>query len=184
MSKSVLVVLADGVEEIEAVTPIDILRRAGLAVNVAGVGKQEITGSHGIKITADVVLEDYKDIPDAIVLPGGLPGANHLKRSKILSDLLLKMKENQKIIGAICASPARVLAPLGILDGKTATCYPGFEKEFGPKVKFMEDRVVRDGLVITSRGPGSALEFSLRLVEELVDAEMAKKLKNDLLAKV
>ena len=183
MSKSVLVVLADGFEEIEAITPIDVLRRAGLQVKTAGVGKREIAGAHGIQVTADLVLEEYADIPDALVLPGGMPGAENLKRSRALSSLLSKMKEKNNLVGAICASPARVLAPGGFLDGKKATCYPGFEKEFGPSVRFVEDRVVCDGRVVTSRGPGSALEFALELVTQLVGAETSRKLSETMIAK-
>ena len=184
VKKTVLIVLADGFEEIEAITPIDVLRRAGLQVTVAGVGKREVTGAHGIKVQAEEVLEEYQDVPDAVVLPGGLPGADNLKKSAVLGDLLKKMKDQGRLIGAICASPARVLAPAGILEGKKATCYPGFEKEFGPKVRFTEDRVVRDGRLITSRGPGSALEFALELVEQLAGADQAEKLSRALLAKV
>lgn len=184
MAKRVLVVLAEGFEEIEAVTPIDVLRRAGLEVIIAGVGKREVTGAHGIKIQADAIFEEYQGLPDAIVLPGGLPGANNLKKSAALRDLLKKMKEENRLIGAICASPARVLVPAGVLEGKKATCYPGFEKEFGAQTTFVEDRVVRDGLVITSRAPGSALEFSLELVEQLVGSEEVEKLSKALLVKV
>lgn len=184
MKKTVLVVLADGFEEIEAITPIDVLRRAGLEVLVAGVGKRQIEGAHGIKVEADIELEKYTGTPDAVVLPGGLPGADNLKKSRAVSELLARMKKADKIIGAICAAPARVLVPSGMLDGKKATCYPGFEGEFTSKTTFMPDRVVRDGQVITSRGPGSALEFSLELVRNLVDERTASKLSEGLLVKV
>ena len=184
VKKTVLVILADGFEEIEAVTPIDVLRRAGLEVLAAGVGKRQIEGAHGVRFETDIVLEQYSGVPDAVVLPGGLPGADNLKKSKAVSDLLSRMQKSDKIIAAICAAPARVLAPSGMLDGKKATCYPGFEGEFSSKTTFMPDRVVRDGRIITSRGPGSALEFSLELVRSLVDEKTAAKLSEGLLTKV
>ncbi|MBI3252789.1 MAG: DJ-1/PfpI family protein [Candidatus Omnitrophica bacterium] len=183
VKKTVLVALADGFEEIEAVTPIDVLRRAGLDVIVAGVGKKEISGAHGITIRADVMLEDYRDLPDAVVLPGGMPGADNLKKSKALGALLSKMDQNKKLIGAICAAPARVLAGAGILDGKKATCYPGYENDLGAKTTFVTDRVVKDGRVITSRGPGTALEFALELVCELTDSRTAGRLAQALIAR-
>ncbi|HXV19265.1 MAG TPA: DJ-1 family glyoxalase III [Candidatus Omnitrophota bacterium] len=183
MKKTVVIVLADGFEEIEAVTPIDILRRAGLEVIVAGVGKREVTGSHGITVETDIMIEQYQEMPDAVVLPGGMPGSENLKKSAALEDLLQKMKRSNRTIGAICAAPAVVLAAQGILDGKKATCYPGFENEFGSKVVFQDDRVVRDGQITTSRGPGTALEFSLELVSQLVSPEAAKKVSQSVLAK-
>ncbi|MGH7198114.1 MAG: DJ-1 family glyoxalase III [Candidatus Omnitrophota bacterium] len=183
MKKTVLIVLAEGFEEIEAITPIDVLRRAGLEVVVAGVGKREITGSHGITVETDVILEQYQETPDAVVLPGGMPGASNLKDSQALQDILQKMKKAGRLIGAICASPAVVLSPAGILDGKKATCFPGFESEFSSKVIFSQDRVVRDGQVITSKGPGSALEFALELVSQLVNPEAAKKLAQTMVVK-
>lgn len=183
MKKTVLVVLADGFEEIEAITPIDVLRRAGLEVIVAGVGKREITGSHGITVETDLMLEQYEGLPDAVVLPGGSPGAENLNKSEALQDILQKASRSNKIIGAICAAPAVVLAPAGLLDGKKATCYPGYENQFGQKIKFSADRVVTDGLIVTSRGPGSALEFALELVGRLVDKETAEKLSKKILAK-
>ena len=183
MKKTVLIVLADGFEEIEAITPIDVLRRAGLEVIVAGVGKREITGSHGITVETNVMLEQYQETPDAVVLPGGMPGAANLKDSQALQDILQKMKKANRLIGAICASPAVVLSPAGILDGKKATCFPGFESDFGPKVIFSQDRVVRDGQITTSKGPGTALEFALELVSQLVSPDAAKKLSQTMVAK-
>ena len=183
MKKTVLIVLADGFEEIEAITPIDVLRRAGLEVVVAGVGKREITGAHDITVETDLMLEQYQGTPDAVVLPGGMPGAENLSLSEALKDILQKTKKSGKLIGAICASPAVVLAPSGFLDGKKATCYPGFENDLGPKVKFLPDRVVVDGHVTTSRGPGTAMEFSLELVRQLVSAEKAEQLAQKMVVK-
>ena len=143
MAKKVLVLLADGFEEIEAVTPIDVLRRAGLEVITAGVGKKEITGAHGIQIHCDAEIEKYTDLPDAVVLPGGMPGAANLKNSPTVLTLLRKMNEKNKTIAAICASPGLALAASGVLDGKKATCYPGYEKGFGPTTRFSPNRVVK-----------------------------------------
>jgi len=183
MSKKVLVILADGFEEIEAITPIDVLRRAGLEVTLAGLSGTTVSGAHGVKFQADVTLDDYKGLPDLVVLPGGLPGAKNLGESKKVAEIVKRMNSLKKLIGAICAAPALALAPAGILDGKKATCYPGFEKNFPPSVSFSEERVVVDGNIITSRGPGSALEFALELVEQLVDREKAQTLKEGLLVK-
>ena len=121
-----------------------------------------------------------KDIPshaDAIVLPGGLPGAKNLAASEAVAQLLVAMNETGKIIAAICASPAIVLAPLGILNGKKATCYPGMQEQFPADTKYVEESVVRDGNVITSRGPGTALDFALAIVAVLTDPATAEKIK-------
>ncbi len=184
MAKKVLVVLADGFEEIEAITPIDVLKRAGLDVTIAGLSSKTVTGTHGIKFQTDLLLEEYKNLPDAIILPGGLPGAKNLAESPKVIELVKKMDQAKKVVGAICAAPALVLAPNGILNGRKATCYPGFEKNFSLQINFSHERVIVDGHVITSRGPGSALEFSLQLVEVLVGKEHAKELSEGLLAKV
>lgn len=184
MKKSVVVVLARGFEEIEAVTCIDVLRRAELDVTVAGVDAKDVEGAHGIRVTADVRLDDYKGSPDAVVLPGGLPGADNLKKSPEVASLLERTRAADKLIAAICAAPAVVLAPTGVLDGKRATCYPGFEKQFGPAVTLSKERVVRDGRVITSGGPGTALEFALALAGELAGDETARRLASGMLARV
>ena len=181
MSKQVLIVLAEGFEEIEAVTPADVLRRAGCEVTLAGAGKKSVTGAHGIRFEADVVLEDFRGLPDLVVLPGGMPGAENLRKSAALGRLLEAMKKEGRLIGAICASPAVVLAPGGYLDGRKATCFPGFEGRLGAKITFLPDRVVSDGPFVTSRGPGSALEFSLELVERLVGAAKAAELSQGML---
>ncbi len=183
MSKTVLIVLAEGFEEIEAVTVIDVLRRADLEVVAAGVGKKEVTGAHGISVKADILIEAYRGDPDALVLPGGMPGAENLRGSEVLAKILEKAKDDGKWIGAICAAPAVVLSPMGVLDGKRATCYPGYEGQLSSKVHFTMDRVVTDGFVVTSRGPGTAIEFALELVSRLVGPEKAAKLSSQLLVK-
>ncbi len=184
MRKTAVIVLADGFEEIEAVTPIDTLRRAGVEVVLAGVGKTEVKGSRGIKILADTKLEEYQGLPDALILPGGIPGAENLRDSQAVTDLIQKMKKNDKIIAAICAAPGLVLARQGVLQGKKATGYPGYEKEFSAGTTLLNEAVVRDGKILTSRGPGTALQFSLELVRMLVDDAMAAKLAGAMLAAV
>ena len=183
MGKKVLVVLAEGFEEIEAITPIDILRRAELEVTVAGLSGRTVSGAHGIKFQTDTTFDEYQSLPDALILPGGMPGSRNLGESKKLAELIKKMDSQKKVVGAICAAPALALAPTGILNGKKATCYPGFEKNFSPAVNFSSERVVVDGNIITSRGPGSALEFALELVEKLAGKEKAEALGEGLLVK-
>ncbi len=182
--KTAVIVLAEGFEEIEAITPIDVLRRAGVEVIIAGVGTTDVKGSRGVRLTADTRLEDYTGVPDMVILPGGLPGAENLKNSPAVSALVERVRKNDKIVAAICAAPALVLTgQAGMLEGKKMTCYPGYEKDLNPNILFREDRVVLDGKLVTSRGPGTAMEFSLELVRQLVGDAMAKKLSDALLFK-
>ncbi len=163
-----LIILAEGFEEIEAVTPIDLLRRANINVTVAGLSSLQVQGARGrIKIIADTTLDKISDIFDIIILPGGMPGAENLSKSDKLKTILLNMHKTNKLIAAICAAPAVVLAPLGILNNKKATCFPGMENLFSPTTIFKEEAVVIDGNIITSRGAGTAFEFSLALIEIL-----------------
>lgn len=184
MSEQIVVVLAEGFEEIEAVTPIDVLRRAGLDVLVAGVGATAVRGAHGVTYQCDVALEEIQSTPGAIVLPGGMPGAENLGKSEAVKELTLRVHESGGICAAICAAPALTLAKFGLLDGRTATCYPSFEKEFDPSTKHSEDRVVVDGNIVTSRGPGTSLEFSLKLAAILAGPTTAEQLKGQMLARV
>ena len=184
MSQQIVVVLAEGFEEIEAVTPIDVLRRAGLDVVVAGVGATAVQGAHGVTYQCDVALEDIQSTPRAIVLPGGLPGSENLGKSEAVKELTLKVHESGGICAAICAAPAFTLAKFGLLDGRTATCYPSFEKEFDASTKASEDRVVVDGNIVTSRGPGTSLEFSLKLAGILAGPAAADELQGQMLARV
>jgi len=184
MPKQVVVVLAEGFEEIEATTPIDVLRRAGLEVVVAGVGAKAVRGAHGVTYQCDATLEEIKSTPGAIVLPGGLPGAENLGKSGAVKELTLKVHKSGGICAAICAAPPLTLGRYGLLDGRRATCYPSFEKEFGSSTKHSEDRVVVDGNIITSRGPGTALEFSLKLAAMLAGTSMSEEVQNQMLARV
>lgn len=180
-----VVVLATGFEEIEAITPIDVLRRAGVEVVVAGLGGATtvvVVGAHGLGLAVDTTLEHLPAEIDAVVLPGGLPGAENLANSTEVSQLIQRVAESGGIVAAICAAPALVLAPSGLLEGKRATCYPGFEERFPRGAQHEEARVVVDGRLITSRGPGTALEFALALVSELVSPERAAELAQGMLA--
>jgi 4-methyl-5(b-hydroxyethyl)-thiazole monophosphate biosynthesis len=164
---SAVVVLAEGFEEIEAITQIDVLRRAGVQVTVVGLEPGLITGAHGIGVETDLCLDEFASQPDLVVLPGGLPGSTNLGESEAVIDLLRRQHEADRAIGAICAAPAFAPVKAGVLDGKRATCYPSFEAHFNDSTTAVDDRVVVDGNVITSRGPGTALEFAYALVEHL-----------------
>jgi len=168
MGKKALIVLAEGFEETEAVIPIDILRRVGVEVTVAGLGDETIKGSHGLSIKTDVVFENYLGDPDVIILPGGMPGAENLVNSVDLKSLIIKLFAAGKIVAAICASPALVLVPLGVLEGKSATCFPGLEKNFPASVKRSKEKIIQDGNLITACGAGIAFDFGLKIAENLV----------------
>ena len=176
MSKSVLVPIADGSEELEAVSIIDVLRRAGASVTVASVGELQITASRGVKLVADKLLSDCVDTEyDLIALPGGIPGAEHLRDSKELELMLRRQEQEGRLYAAICASPAVVLQHHGLLASRRATCHPFFADQIGDN-DCLESRVVVDGTCITSQGPGTALEFALKLVELLYDREKAEEI--------
>ena len=180
MSKKVLVPIADGSEEIEAVGIIDILRRAGAEVTVASVDDLQITASRGVKITADCLISDCMDQTfDLIALPGGMPGAEHFRESSQLVDMLKKQREAGRLYAAICASPAVVFQPHGLLAGKKATCHPG-RKDTLENKEAADSRVVVDGNCITGQGPGSAMEFALKLVELLLGKEKMKQVEGPL----
>ncbi|HIJ71925.1 MAG TPA: DJ-1 family protein [Planctomycetes bacterium] len=162
MAKKVLVAIADGTEELEAVTIIDVLRRAGAEVTVASVGKADVICSRGVRLVADALIGDCTDKEyDLIALPGGLTGAQHLRDCTELVEMLKLQRDCGRLYGAICASPAVVLLPHGLLDGRKATSYPAPDLDFNGRI---EDNVIVDGNCVTSRGPGTALEFSLKLV--------------------
>jgi len=163
----VLVPLAQGCEEIEAVTVIDILRRAGITVISAGLDAQPVRASRGTVLIPDTTLDEaLEQIFDMVVLPGGQPGTNNLKADARILSLLKSMAQQDKYVAAICAAPS-VLATAGLLDGKNATSFPGALNAF-PKVHQQANSVVEDGKLITSRGPGTAMDFALILVERLV----------------
>lgn len=172
MSK-VYIFLADGYEEIEGLTVVDLLRRAKVDITMVSVtGNIMVTGSHGIASKADVLFEEanYEDA-DMLVLPGGMPGTKHLSEHKGLDKLLREFQAKGKMLAAICAAPS-VLGSKGILEGISATCYPGFEDMLtGAKIK--DKSVVADKNIVTSKGLGTAIDFSLALIERLVGKETA-----------
>lgn len=168
----VLVPLAQGCNELVAVTLIDLLRRAGISVVTAGLDAAPVVARRGTRLLADTTLDaalahDY----DMVVLPGGQPGSDNLNNDARIHTLLKKMAHSGKFIAAICAAPA-VLAHAGLLDGKRATGFPGtLEKLAPPNITIENDSVVSDGKVITSRGPGTAMDFALELIELLSGKE-------------
>jgi 4-methyl-5(b-hydroxyethyl)-thiazole monophosphate biosynthesis len=175
MDKKVLVPIADGTEEIEAVCIIDVLRRAGAAVTVASVGELQVTASRGVTLVADQLIGDcVKETYDLVVLPGGMPGAEHLRDSKELASILMQQKDQSRLYGAICAAPVVVLQHHGLLEQRRATCHPSFVS-YLENIDSVESRVVVDGTCVTSRGPGTALEFALKLVELLYGEEKARE---------
>jgi len=180
--KRVLVPIATGTEEIECVTVIDTLVRAGASVEVASVMSHlEVVCSRGVKIVATKLIgECTSEAWDLIVLPGGIPGANHLRDSEDLVSLLRKQRDSKKLLAAICASPAVVLATHSLLDGKTATCYPAQKfREALPRVS--DEVVVVDDELITSQGPGTSLAFSLTLVKALYGSDKADSLAKEMI---
>jgi 4-methyl-5(b-hydroxyethyl)-thiazole monophosphate biosynthesis len=169
-----LVLLAEGFEEIEAVTIIDVLRRGGVSVTTLAVKASPVRGSHAILIEADGVLDSAANEDfDAVVLPGGMPGAKNLRDDPRVRKLLVQAAERGKLLAAICAAPI-ALEAAGLLAGKRATSYPGHEL---PSARYVEEAVVVDGKLVTSRGVGTALEFALTLVEQLVGAEARERLR-------
>ncbi len=171
MTINVLVPIADGTEEIEAVTIIDVLRRADAQVTVASVGALQITASRGVKIVADCLIDDCKDDAfDMVVLPGGIPGAEHLRDNPVLKEILIRQSSAGKMYGAICAAPAVVLEHHGLLAERKATAHPGHVEALSDS-SAAASRVVVDGNCVTSRGPGTAMEFALKLVELLFGKE-------------
>ncbi|MBR7092778.1 MAG: DJ-1/PfpI family protein [Clostridia bacterium] len=178
----ILVCLADGFEEIEALATVDVLRRAGLTVRTVGIGGEKITGSHGIEVTADCREDALPalDALQAVVLPGGMPGTKNLMDSPTVDALLRQAQARGALLCAICAAPS-VLGQKGYLQGKKATCYPGFEKYLTGAQPLGEGyMVVTDGRCITAKGAGVAIDFGLAIVQALLSTEKAEKLWSDM----
>ncbi len=175
--------LAEGFEEIEALTVVDVLRRAEIDIETVSVtDSKEVKGAHHIKVCADTLFEgaDYDEC-GMIVLPGGMPGTVNLERHKELCKHIKKFNDEGKWIAAICAAP-KVLGNLGILSEKPATCYPGFEGELkGAIIK--DEPVVQAGRIITSKGPGTAMAFSLKIVEVLKERKTADKISEEMMVR-
>lgn len=178
MPKHVLIILAQGCEELEAITVVDLLRRAGTDVVTAGLDPNPITASRGTRLIPDTTLDEaLKRDFDMLVLPGGIPGSENLANDPRVIDLVKRMAAKDKFTCAICAAPM-VLAKAGILAQKRATCYPGMLDAFG--IASTGEAVVRDGKIITSRGPGTAMDFALALIEALENKETRDKVEKSL----
>ncbi len=183
MAKRALVTIADGIEEIEAVCIIDTLRRAGAEVTVASVDGLQVMASRGVKLVADKLIGDCQgETFDLIVLPGGLPGAEHLRDCALLVEMLRAQEASGRLYGAICASPAVVLGHHGLLGDKRATCHPAIEEQLVCAEK-SDERVTVDGNCVTSRGPGTAIDFALELVGRLFGAERAEAVAGPMLVR-
>jgi len=186
MTKKAIVLLADGFEDVEAVTPIDYLRRAGVEVTSVSIsGSLTVTSRWGgIKIITDTtlaeILKQDENIWDAVIIPGGMPGASNLAASQETGTLLKKMAAAGKLICAICASPVLVLSPFGLLAGKKFTCYPGLEEKTTDG-HWSNERVVVDGNIITSRAAGTTGEWAIAIINALLGSDEGKKIAETIL---
>lgn len=173
--------LAEGFEEIEALCPLDLMRRAGLSVTTVGVGGKTVVGAHGIPVVADLSEEELTDPSgEMIILPGGMPGTLNLAKSPTVLRAIERAQRDGSYLAAICAAPS-ILGDLGLLAGKQATCFPGFEDRLTGAI-LSNQRVVRDGTLITAAGMGVALDFGLMLVEVLCGPRQAEELRRAVLA--
>lgn len=178
----IMVFLADGFEEVEALTTVDYLRRMDIAVDMVSITQdKEVKGSHGISVIADKTIDQIGNVDqyDGVVIPGGLPGATNLRDNSKVIDVVKKVNENRKLTAAICAGPI-VLKEAGIIDGKRITSYPGFEDQLSSGI-YQEQGVVKDGNIISARGPALAVDFSIEIVRYLLGEEKADELKAGIL---
>lgn len=172
----VYIFLADGFEIIEALSPVDMLRRAGIEVKTVGVTGQVVQASCGVKVTADVMPEEVSiESAQAVVIPGGLPGVTNLEESEFVKDCVLKAADSGKFVCAICAGPS-LIGKLGLLKGKNAISYPGFE-QYLEGAEISSEYVVRDGNFITARGAGVSVDFGLEIVAALNGKEASDKVR-------
>ena len=176
--------LADGFEEIEALTVVDVMRRAGMSVATVSVNATaQVTGAHAVKVMADMVISDVNgEGAEWLICPGGMPGATNLAACTALSDMLGWQFHSGGKIAAICAAPAVVLSPLGILDGREATCYPGFE-QMCPTANITGEPVVALPTLVTGNGPAAAMAFALAIVEGSLGKEKACEVAQGMLVK-
>ena len=180
----VYVFLADGFEEIEALTPVDLLRRAGVDVATVSIypDRKNVTGARSIGVVADITIGEVdKEGIDMIVLPGGMPGTVNLLECSTLMDLVDECNGNGKRIAAICAAPARILGARGLLKGKNATCYPGLEDLMNGATPVIKT-VVTDGNITTSRGLGTAVDFACELIALLISKERSDEIRSSVVA--
>ncbi len=176
MVPSVLVILAEGFEEVEAITPIDLLRRSGAKVTVAGLSSLTVHGSHGIAMVCDRLLSECGEAYDALILPGGGEGSKNLASSFAVLELAIKISQ-KGVVAAICAAPSVVLGKTGLLDGRRVTGFPGSGFE---GLVLEDEKVIVDGPLITAQAAGSAVEFSLAIIAKLFDADTAKKIRKQI----
>lgn len=181
----IYVLLADGFEELEALTPVDILRRAGKEVCTVAIGESLcVCGSHSVKVEADRAIGDITDADiesaELLVLPGGMPGSTNIAKSEKAKRMISGVLQHGARVGAICAAPM-VLGQMGVLSGKKAVCYPNFE-EYLIGATVLDIPVVTDGMITTARGAGAAMQFALELVTLLCGKECAEKIKNGIIA--
>lgn len=182
MQASVLVPLANGFEEIETMSIVDVLRRAGVDVVLASIGKKHVVGAHGVELVAQVKIDEVDgDKFDMVVLPGGMPGADNLRQNKKIREIIKKLNDENKPIGAICAAPW-ALSDMGVLKERF-TCYPTFEERISKGEYIGDKNVVLDQNILTATGPATAMEFSLELVKMLCGEEIYKQVKSGLLFK-
>lgn len=176
----IYVLLADGFEEIEALATVDFLRRAELPVTMAGVNGLEAIGSHSITVACDCLAEEIENIgkDDTVVLPGGMPGTLNLERSQTVQNLIDEANDEGRLLCAICAAPS-ILGHKGLLGGKEAICFPGFESElYGAEIS--RSKVCRDGKIITAAGAGVAIDFGMEIAAEYIGRDAAAKIKESL----
>lgn len=173
------VFLADGFEEVEAMAPVDVMRRAKLEVKTVGVTGSEVTGSHNLTVKADIALDDVQlENLEGVILPGGMPGTLNLEKSQSVIDAVKYAYENEKIIAAICAAPS-IFGHLGYLEGRKATCFPSFETEL-KGAEYTAAHTETDGNVITAKGAGCAVEFGHAIVLKAESKETADKVIGDM----
>jgi len=182
---NVIVFLADGFEEVEALTVVDYLRRIpNIKVDTVSIKNNlQVLGAHDIEVKADKVIGQLQDITlyDAVVIPGGIPGATHLRDHEKVIEIIKEINKNEKLVAAICAGPI-VLERAGVIDGKEVTSYPGFEKDL-PNSIYKENDVVKDGNIITARSAAKAEDFAIEIIRYLAGKEAAEELKKKILAK-
>ena len=175
----IYVFLADGFEEMEAIAPTDILRRAGFDLKTVGVKGKEVTGTQGIKIKSDIdISEIEKEGIEAIILPGGMPGTTNLYNSVELREILKYCFERKILVAAICAAPS-ILGKMGFLKNKKVCCYPGFESQLEGAI-LTEDLVCCDGNIVTAKGPGAAMQFGFEILRILKGESCAKEIKSEM----
>lgn len=178
----VILFLADGFEEVEALTVVDYLRRMDITVDMVSITEEEkVKGAHGITVLADKVINQIEDIKsyDGAVIPGGLPGATNLRDDHRVIEIIKNIGQRDKLVAAICAGPI-VLERAGLIVGKKVTSYPGFEEELKDGM-YQEKSVVRDDNIITARGPALAVDFAIEIIRHLLGDEKAEELKKDIL---